>query len=246
MNESRRVLKRIFIAVIYLAVFAGLGTGAYFLFRSAPKPSVPSTPVASPIEIIWSDAFVSGPNLYSAAAQIKNPNTNFGANFLRHSFYFYDENETLLDSATGDSFIWPGESKYIVLGGINLAKAPAKTILKIENPAWQEIENFKGINLTVGNVSFKKEAGGSDKFFSVNFTASNDTLFDLSRVYITAIVLDGDKMPIAAASTLLENLKSKENRPFLIPWFSAFPGMPAGVILNISANLRETPALIGQ
>lgn len=246
MNESRRVVKRIFIAVIYLVIFTGVGTGGYFLFRPEPAPSAPVTSVASPIEVIWSSAFVAGPNLYSVAARIKNPNTNFGANFLKYSFYFYDENETLLNSATGDSFIWPGESKYVVLGGINLAKAPTKTMLRIENPAWQEIKNFKGVNLTVGNISFKKEVNSFDKFFSVNFTANNNTLFDLNRVYVAAIVLDKNKTPIAAASTLLENLKSKESRQFSIPWFSAFPGTPDGVILTISTNLGETPVLIGQ
>ena len=40
MDEKRRLLKKVFIAVIYLAVFAGVGTGGYFLFRPTPVPVV--------------------------------------------------------------------------------------------------------------------------------------------------------------------------------------------------------------
>src|SRR3989344_6004857 len=95
MTESRRILKRIFIAIVYLAVFAGLGTGGYFLFRPASVPQI-TTPTIYPIEIIWSQTFSAGPDLYSAAAKIKNPNTNFGASNFNYSFYLYDENGDLL------------------------------------------------------------------------------------------------------------------------------------------------------
>lgn len=252
MNESRRVLKKIFIAVIYLAVFAGLGTGIYFLLRPTPPLSAPPTPVAFPIEVIWSQIFVTGPELYSVAAKIKNPNTNFSASNFSYTFYLYDANGILLNASlglsaqTGESFIWPGETKYIILGGINLTKAPTRAIIQLGDPAWHEIEDFKGIDLTLGNINYGKEKSDSGKFFSVNAVANNDTPYDLNKVYISAVILDKDGLPITVASTLLENLKSKERRPFNIPWFSVFSGIPDSVDLTITTNLWETPSLIGQ
>ncbi len=246
MNESRRVLKRIFIAIIYLAVFIGLGTGIYFLFRSKPAPAPALAPVINPIEVIWSQAFVAGPDLYSVGAKIKNPNTNFGASSFAYSFYLYDESDSLLNIATGSSFIWPGESKYIILGGINLAKTPVKTLLQISEPAWHEIKSFNGVDLTLENITFGKNKTGSGIFFSVDFTTVNNTPYDLNKVYVSAVVLDKNELPIAVASTLLENLKSKERRPFSIPWFSSFPGTSSRVDLSISTNLWETPELIRQ
>jgi len=246
MNESRRVLKRIFIAIVYLAVFTGLGTGAYFLFRPTPVPPLPPAPTIYPIEAIWSQAFIAGPDLYSVAARIRNPNTNFGASNFSYTFYLYDANGVLLTTLVGESFIWPGESKYIISGGINLKKAPVKTLLQLGEPTWREVKNFSGIDLTLGNINYGKGKTGSGKFFSIDFTASNNTPYDLGKVYVSAIVLDKDELPIAAASTLLENLKSKERRLFSIPWFSSFPGTPSRVDLSISTNLWETPALIGQ
>ncbi|MDP3004032.1 MAG: hypothetical protein Q8N43_00785 [Candidatus Azambacteria bacterium] len=246
MNEDRRRLfKKIFIAIIYLAVFIGLGAGIYFLVRPKPAPPLPLAP-AYPIETIWSQVFVAGSDLYSVAARIRNPNTNFGASSFAYSFYLYDESDVLLNIATGDSFIWPGESKYIILGGINLTETPVKTLLQIGEPVWREIKNFSGVDLTLGNINYGKGETGSGKFFSVDFTASNNTPYDLGKVYVSAIVLDKDELPIAVASTLLENLKSKERRPFSIPWFSPFLGTPNRVDLSISTNLWEKPELIGQ
>jgi len=245
MDNKRRLLKKIFIAIIYLAIFTGLGTGIYFLARPTPLP-LPPAPTIYPIEIIWSQAFVAGPELYSVGAKIRNPNTNFGASYFSYTFYLYDENGTLLTAPTGDSFIWPGESKYIILGGINLTKAPVKTSLQLGEPAWHEVKDFKGVDLTSGNINYGKSKVGSGKFFSVDFTASNNTPYDLDKVYVSVIVLDKSELPIAAASTLLENLKSKERRSVSIPWFSPFPGTPNRVDLSLSANLWDRPELLGQ
>ncbi|MDO8443639.1 MAG: hypothetical protein Q7S78_01460 [Candidatus Azambacteria bacterium] len=238
------MLKRVFIAVIYVAVFAGVGTGAYFLFKPAAPPI--TGPTIYPIEIIWSQVFSAGQNLYSAAAKIKNPNTNFGANNFSYTFYFYDEAGILLDTSASESYIWPGESKYIILGGINLSKNPAKMQLQLGKPVWKEIKNFSGISLSLSNVNYGKGQAGSGKFFEINFKANNDTPYDLAKVNVSSIVFDENDSPIAAVSTLLENLKSKERRQFSIPWFSAFSGAPNSVDLTITTNLWETPELIGQ
>ena len=239
------MLKRVFIVIIYLAVFAGVGTGVYFLFRTAPVPIV-IPPTIYPIEIIWSQAFSAGPNSYSVAAKIKNPNTNFGASNFSYTFYLYDENDNLLAAPTGESFVWPGESKYIVLGGVNLSENPAKIQLQLGEPVWREIKNFSGISLSLSNVNYGNSQSGSGKFFEINFKANNGTPYNLAKVIISSVVLNENNTPIAVASTLLENLQSKENRSANISWFSPFSGTPSNVDLTISTNLWETPELIGE
>lgn len=244
MNDNRRLFKQIFIAIIYLAIFGVLGTGVYFLFRPAPVPPAPPVPIIYPIKTIWSQPFIVGSNLYSAAAKIQNLNTNFGASGFNYSVYLYDTNNVLIETLTGESFIWPGESKYIVDGGIKLPKAPVKTVFEIKDPTWREAKNFKGIHLTLGNINYGKGKPGSGKFFMVDFTANNNTPFDLVKVYVSAVVLNKEKLPIAVGSTILENLNSKERRSFSIPWFSPFLGIADSIDLSISTNLWETPALL--
>lgn len=246
MKGSRRLFKKIFIATVYFGIFIGLGAGIYFLVRPKPVPPPPPTPTIYPLEVIWSQAFIAGPDLYSIAARIRNPNTSFGASSFSYTFYLYDANGVLLKTSAGESFIWPGELKYIISGGLALTKAPVKTLLKLGEPAWRQVNNFKGIGLTLGNINYGKGTAGSGKFFSVDFAANNDTPYDLGRVYVAAVVLDKGELPIAAASTVLENLKSKERRSVSIPWFSPFPGTANRVDLSVSTNLWETPELIGQ
>ena len=246
MDERRRLFKKIFIAVIYLAIFLGLGTGVYILFRPTPVPPPAPAPTIHPIEIIWSQIFNIGANTYSMAAKIRNPNTNFGASDFNYTFSLYDTNNVLIRILTGKSFIWPGESKYIVEGGINLLKAAIKAVFEIDNPNWREVLSFKGIDLTLGNINYGKGKSGSGKFFMVDFTANNNTPFNLEKVYVSAVVLNREKLPIAVSSTVLENLNSKERRFFSIPWFSQFLGTPESVDLSISTNLWETPELLGQ
>lgn len=244
MNERQRLFKQIFIAVIYLAVFSGLGTGIYFLVRPTPISPSPPPPTIFPIESLWVQSFVSGPGVYSVAAKIRNPNTNFGSNDFSYTFYLYDSGGDLLDTKTGESFIWPGESKYVVEGGIGLSKSPVKAVFEIKNPTWNEVKNFKGIDLTLGNINYGKGAPGSGKFFMVDFTANNNTPFDLEKVYVSAVVLNKGKLPIAVSSTILGNLKSSERRSFSIPWFYQFLGTPDSVDLSISTNLWKTPELL--
>lgn len=245
MNESGRVFKRVFIAIIYLAVFTGVGTGVYFLFRPMPVPVI-IPPTIYPVEIIWSQTFFVGTNLYSAAAKIKNPNTNFGASNFSYTFYLYDADGILLATPTGESFIWPGESKYIIFGGIDLKKAPVKTLFQLGEPTWREVKDFKGVALALSNVDYGKGQVGSGKSFEINFRANNNTPYDLTKVNISSVVFDENNSPIAAASTLLENLKSKEDRPAGISWFSPFSGTPNNIDLTISTNLWETPELLSQ
>lgn len=246
MDQRRRLLKQMFIAVIYMAVFSGIGTGIYFLFRSTPISPLPPAPTIYPVEIIWSQSFVSGPSIYSVAAKIRNPNTNFGASNFNYIFNLYDADNNLIKTVSEESFIWPGESKYIVEGGIKLTKAPVSAKLEIKNPIWREVLNFKGIDLTLGNINYGKSGVGSGKFFMVDFAASNETPFDLAKVYVSAIVLNKEGLPITVGSTVLENIRSKERRSFSIPWFSEFSGLPNSVDLSISTNIWGTPGLIGQ
>ncbi len=246
MNDRRRLSKKIFIAVMYAVIFIGSGTGAYFLFRPTPLPPPPPAPTIYPIDIIWSQVFVSGQDLYSIGAKIRNPNTNFGASYFTYTFYLYDASGSLLRAKTGDSFIWPGESKYIIEAGIELLKAPVTAKLQISEPTWREVKDFKSIDLAVGNIFYGKGKAGSGKFYEVNATAANGTSYDLNKVYVSTVLFGSGNLPIAVNSTILETLKSKESRLFSMPWFSPFSGIPTSVDLSISTNLFERPELLGQ
>ena len=80
----------------------------------------------------------------------------------------------------------------------------------------------------------------------MNAVAANGTSYDLNKVYVSAVLFGRGNLPTAVNSTILENLKSKERRPFSMPWFSPFAGTVTSVDLNISTNLFDRPELLGQ
>ncbi len=247
MTDSRRLFKQIFIVVIYLVIFSGLGTGVYFLVRPTPMPPTPPAPTIYPLEVVWAQSFVAGPGVYAVGARITNPNSRFGSDRFTYTFYLYDANGALLAARSGVSFIWPGESKYLIDAGINgLSSAPVKAELIIGEPDWHEAVGFGGVNLSLTNINYGKGAAGSGKFYMVDFAATNGTSYDLARVYVSAVVFDSSNLPIAVNSTVLENLSSKERRSVSIPWFTAFSGTPARVDLSVSTNLWERPELLNQ
>ncbi|KKS86720.1 MAG: hypothetical protein UV62_C0038G0005 [Parcubacteria group bacterium GW2011_GWC1_43_11] len=246
MDDKRRLYKQIFIAVVYLVIFSGLGTGIYFLVRPAPTPLPPPAPTIYPIQVLWSQAFVVGQDFYSVGAKIRNPNTDFGASYFTYTFYLYDASGALLTTASGESFIWPGESKYVISGGINITKAPVRVEMAVGEPAWREIKEFKGVDLTLGNINFSKPKSSSGIFFVVNATAGNNTSYDLNKVYVAAVIFDKGDRPIAVNSTILDNLKSKERRPVSLTWFLPFLDSINRVDASISTNLWERPELLGQ
>lgn len=246
MDDKRRLYKKIFIAVVYLVIFSGLGTGIYFLVRPTPIPPTPPAPTIYPIQVLWSQAFVVGQDFYSIGAKIRNPNTDFGASYFTYTFNLYDASGAPLTAAAGESFIWPGESKYLISGGINIAKAPVKVELVIGEPVWHEVKEFKGVDLTLGNISFNKPKSSSGIFFTVNGMAGNNTSYDLGKIYVAAVVFDKGDRPVAVNSTILDNLKSKERRPVSLTWFSPFPDTINRVDTSISTNLWERPELLPQ
>ena len=244
MKESRRVFKKVFIAVVYLAIFSGIGTGVYFLTRPTPVPTSSALAIY-PIQIIWAQPFAPGSNVYSVGAKITNTNFRFGSDRFTYTFYFYSATNELLTARSGTSFIWPGESKYLIEAGINdLSGAPATTQLEIGAPSWNEIQDFKGVDLTVSNINHGRGAAESGKFYMVDFTVFNNTSYGLRKVYVSAVIYDKNNLPIAVNSTVLENLQSKERRATSIPWFSSFLGVPAKVDLSVSVNLWEQLELL--
>jgi hypothetical protein len=247
MDDKRRLYKQIFIAVVYFAIFTGIGTGIYFLVRPEPVPPPPPAPTIYPLESLWVQPFLSGPGVYSVAARIRNPNTGFGSSDFSYTFYMYDSGGNLLEAKAGKSFIWPGESKYLIEAGINnLTRAPVRVELVFGEPVWQEVKDFKGVNLNIGNISYGKGAAKSGKFFMIDAVASNGTSYNLDKVYVSAVVFGAGDSPIAVNPTVLENLKAGERRPFSLAWFSPFLGTAVKVDLSVSTNLWERPELLSQ
>ena len=164
MCMPRRLRKQILYGVFYLLVLALIGGGVYLAFF---KPAISCydkiknqdevevdcggvcsglcVPIrAKPIESVG-QILVLYPesDSMSILAQIKNPNPDYAAKYFTYAFSFYDDTNNPIRVFQGTSFMYPGETKYILVPNV-----PSVDFLRVEfsaeNIDWVPAKNEHG------------------------------------------------------------------------------------------------------
>src|SRR5258708_7203484 len=152
-------MQRKFKQLIYLLFFAlcwtALIAGIYFLFLK-PAPSCydgkqnqgeegvdcggPCATVCIPSSIksisvvdrvVW---LKTADNRYVIFAAVKNENATFAARSFGYTFKAYDAGGNLIQTASGDSYIYAGDVRYLFLPNVSIVGDPARVTLDINNP----------------------------------------------------------------------------------------------------------------
>jgi len=170
---DKRLFKQLIIALIFLMILAGLGTGIFFALRPQPTcfdnkqnqgeegvdcggPCALSCEVKtlSPLTLSKVYSFLYQ-NRIDLVAQIFNPNENWGVKSFKYKFILYGDFGQIQEVG-GSDFILPKESKLIVVPAIILNLVNNK-INKIDfffddkNINWQKI-NPDLITLEAGEL----------------------------------------------------------------------------------------------
>jgi hypothetical protein len=184
----------------------------------------------SPVDLQLSDLqqiFASAENKYDFASRIRNPNTNFYANFDYH--FLFDGTSTPVRRG----FVLPNEEKYLLELGYASGQMPSSAQLKIENFAWQRLDkhvvadwpSFKQSHLDIDISEPKflsaKNSGLSEKINInlISFTINNRTPFNYYRLPLNIYLYAYDQL-VGVMETTAEQLSSGEIRNLQIN----FPG----------------------
>ena len=132
----RRLRKQILYGAFYLLVLVLIGGGIYFtFFKPAPScydnirnqdeveidcggvcSSVCSTVKIKPLEVNGQILTLRPDEKHmSILAQINNPNLDYMAKSFVYNFSLYDSADKIVKSFSGNSFIYSGEAKYILI-----------------------------------------------------------------------------------------------------------------------------------
>ena len=124
-----RLFKQFLYGFLYLAIFSSLVWLVYSLeFKPAPtcfdeKKNQEETGIdcGSPCiscEVkslkplsVGSAEFFGDDRVFSAVAEVRNPNADYGTKYFEYEISFFDSSEKLLSSKKGSDFIYPGEIK---------------------------------------------------------------------------------------------------------------------------------------
>lgn len=171
------------------------------------------------------EAIKTGDNRYDFYVKASNPNERHWAHF---SYVFSVNGEKTRSS---ESFILPGESKYLILLGEDLRTAGRAPSFAITDILWQEIDfqrypNWKNyvkdrLNVAIDGINYiPSQSGGLSEKISINtldFNAANNTAFNYWDFSFMALLFDGDRV-VGVNRYTVDRFYSGQKRSIGITW----------------------------
>ena len=239
-----RLLKQIIYGAGYLLFFSLIIFGIYYIwFKPAAtcfdnKQNQGETGVdcggpcrpceiktLSPVQTSWVKYFPagdlagkqvsSGASQTILAAEIKNPNPEWGAAPLSYLFEIYGADGKKIKDLNGKTFIYSGEIKYLV-EPVDITFGNIKEVkFSLANPVWFSKTEFPE---PLTQVRELKTEPAAEKTLgpTVSGFVSNKNAFPLRKMKVVAFLLNQNGAYVSASKTELENLQAFEERFFKI------------------------------
>src|SRR3989344_1590187 len=256
MKLSSRLIRRVVIAIVFLATFTLLGYGT----KQLTTPIATCTdlimngeeegvdcgltacgkdcePDLDPPSVKSTKLIKAGKGDYDFVAEIINPNIDFGASEVEYELALFNSGESELLKEAGIFYIFPGQTKYLILPALTTEKEVKRIDFKILNARWQKIESLEGMNLIVRRDKYTVLPGGlSSKLEAVIF---NDSDFDFNVIDVDILVRNVSGEIIAINRTDIRTLIARTERGFIATWPFPIEGKIAEIEIIPSTNLFE-------
>lgn len=248
MEESQRNNKKLIIAIVFFLIVGGLG---FLIYRSvvpvAPQATPNPTINLAPIQIVFTKLFNIQNNDYDFLAKVYNPNTEYGSGDVRYTLYFYNASDQQVLNKTGNFYILPGQTKYVIDLPLKFEEPISRIDFKIDSVDWQKLDQLaaNGVALVVKNATFQ-QINQSGTFAKVGGEIFNSSDFDLNKVDVLVVLLDQTEAPIAVNKTEIRTFLAKTNRGFEATWFASFVGQTNRVDAEASTNVFENSNFLRQ
>jgi hypothetical protein len=223
---NSRLAKQIIYGAGYLAVLFLLFFAVYF-FRFKPAPTCfdakknqgetgvdcggPCLPceikTLVPPEISWLKNLPAD-NQTIIAAEIKNPNLDWGADFFSYSVDIYGNNGEKIKTVKRNSFIYAGEIKYLIEPVEIDSKSIGKVEISFADFNWKSNEEFKKPTIQTREIKTEDSAIGG--------FLTNNNAFKLSKIKVFGFLYNQYGILSAASKTELENINAFEEKFFKI------------------------------
>jgi len=262
MEKLERSRKKLIITLVYLAMFFLLGWLIYSWLKPAQtctdgkknqnETGIDCGGICSPCKkvletqdlIIKEKAFVpSSQGKYDAVIRISNPNNQIAGSNFSYNLKLKDTSGNVLAERSGESFILPVESKYIVETDIETNAVPAQIEASISNLQWEEFFGYERPELNIYNKSYNLISSGIG-YSEAKGLLRNESPFDFNSVKIRVILRDANGQPVAFNKTEMNTINAGEQRDFRLLWPVNFPGEVQGVEMEAEADVFNTQNFI--
>lgn len=176
---------------------------------------------------------------YDFWAEISNPNNIFGSQNFQYKVLFKDAGGNIAGERNGQSFILPGDKKYIIENNV-LAKNPASAELSISDVKWNEFStDYEKPLLDVVNKNYNEISSGTG-FSEAKGLLKNESPFDFSVIRVKVLLKDDAGKIVALNSTEMNAVKSREEREFRVFWPTRFSGKVSNIEAQSEINVFDS------
>ncbi len=260
--EISRDKKRLIIIGIYVIIFFLFGLLVYSWLKPDPTCTDkkqnqgeekvdcggPCSPCAKTYSvqdlIIEEKVFVlGGQGKYDVMMKVSNRNNQVGVKNFSYRFVLKDISGNILAERSGNSFVLPVESKYIIETDLESKVAPDNMEVIISSSEWEEFLSYERPEINIYNKRYDLVSSGVG-YSEAKGLLRNESSFDFDLIKINVVLRDEAGNPIAFNKTEMRTINSGEERDFRLLWPVNFPGSVQGVEMEAEVNVFDSETFI--
>jgi hypothetical protein len=254
--------KRILIVIIYLIVFTAFSLFIYWKMKPVETCTdkiknqneedidcggvcAPCNKIeALPLEIKESGIVVGGvTGEYDFYSVVNNPNNLFGSSKFHYKITLKDSSGLVLSQREGESYILPGEKKYIIETSFKSESVPASSEFLITSVEWSQFSEYKKPEIEIVNKNYSEISSGVG-FAEAKGLLKNKSPYDFEFIKIGVILKDSGGNVVALNSTNMKTIKSGEERDFRVFWPARFSGNVQNMEAQAEVNVFDSKAFL--
>ncbi len=219
--------KQVIYGFIYLVFWCAVAGAIYLLFLRNPpavrvagcgSECIPTS--TQPIAVLGNvQIFSSGPGSQTFLAQVGNPNPDAAAQAFAYTFDFNNASGIPVQVFSGESFLYAGELKYLLVPNAVVASSVQSVSLSIGSTTWVNPSALGGVpKLAFQNVS-TVIAGGTT---ATTGEITDQDISSFNNIFIIAVFENASGTPIGASQTELNSIAPDQLESFSI----MYPALP--------------------
>lgn len=202
-------------------------------------------PPTTELKVLDTKILTTGQDRYDVAIQVDNPNSEWGASPLEYSIALLDSKDNVINSSLEtNSFILPGETKYLMTFNLLAVQKPAKAELTITYAEWIKVQNYAAPEFKTETLTYQ-EVDEPGAFARLKGKVTNNTTFTFNNISIAIVLKDKAGKVIGLNRSSVETLTPGEGRDFIVTFPQEIPGVTAsGISYLTDVDVFETDTFV--
>jgi hypothetical protein len=177
---------------------------------------------AKDITVLWARSFEVLPGVYHSVAYIENQNVDSGLKKVPYTFKLYDENNKLIVSREGSTFVSPNGRSAIFEESLHTGGNRIPKFTRFEFGTPETFYKTPALYKDIQIVEADKNLTDLDTSPKVSATLKNGTFIDIGEFEVVAIVYDQFDNAIASSKTIVDQLPKQSSTEVFFSWPTPF------------------------